>query len=111
MLLTGLCRREQVDEARRWASSIRAAATTARHAQQQALDVARGLAVSVGGYRVLRKPESERHDYTAYKLQVTPRPGSAVCGARPWVVYKRYSEFRALSAALAAVGGAPPPLC
>ena len=63
-----------------------------------------------GGYRVLRKPESERHDYTAYKLQVTPRPGSAVCGARPWVVYKRYSEFRALSAALAAVGGAQPSL-
>ena len=69
-----------MDEARRWAASIRAGATAA--AQQQGLEVARGLAVSVGGYRVLRKPESERHDDTAYKLQVTPRPGSAVCGGR-----------------------------
>ena len=57
-------------------------ATAARQAQQQALEVARGLAVSGGGYRVLRKPESERQDYTVYKLQVTPRPGSAVCGGR-----------------------------
>ena len=33
------------------------------------------------------------------------------CCILAWVVYKRYSEFRALSAALAAVGGAQPPLC
>lgn len=116
-----LIRADTAAEQARWVSALRAASAHVRTERQRELDVLRSLSLAVRGARkasavtAVTQPldtspsSSSEYDFTLYQVQASPLAGSSgLCGGQPWVVYKRYSEFRALAAALQSVGEITP---
>jgi hypothetical protein len=108
-----LIRADTAAEQARWVAALRDVSGRVRAERQHELDVLRSLELTVCGS--VRKagtdpgPAGAEYDFTAYKVRVSPcANASCLCGAQPWLVQKRYSEFRALATALESAGEIAP---